>query len=122
VVLMQLSGTIAQPVSVKLSTTSVTDILALAAGRSDTATVYGALIVNQDSSSRKVTLFWTENTTDYAIYENTIGANESVSIEFDAPIKLMAKSTARKIRAQAAAANVVTVTVLYTISSQRADE
>ena len=119
---MQLSGTIAQPVSVKLSTTSVTDILALAAGRSDTATVYGALIVNQDSSSRKVTLFWTENTTDYAIYESTLGANESVSIEFEAPIKLMAKGTARKIRAQAAAANVVTVTVLYTISSQRADE
>jgi hypothetical protein len=119
---MMLSGTIAQPVSVKLSSTSVTDILSLAAGRADTATVYGALIVNQDSSARKVTLFWTENTTDYAIYESTLGANESVSVEFDAPIKLMAKSTARKIRAQAAAANVVTVTVLYTISSQRADE
>lgn len=119
---MQLSGTIAQPVSVKLTTTSVTDILALAAGRTDTATVYGALIVNQDGAARKVTLFWTDNITDYAFYESTIGANESVSIELDAPIKLTAKQTAKKIRAQAAAANVVTVTVLYTTSTQQRPE
>lgn len=119
---MQLSGTIAQPVSLKLTGTGVTDVLVLAAGRADTATVYGALIVNQDSSSRKVTLFWTDNSTDYAIYENTIGANESVSVEFEAPIKLVAKQTGKKIRAQAAAANVVTVTILYTVSTQQRPE
>lgn len=116
--MMQLPGSLAQPIAVKLSTTSVTDVLALAAGRADTATVYGALIVNQDTTDRKVTLFWTNDTTDYAIFENTVGANESVSITFDAPIKLMAKVKGQKIRAQTAASNVVTVTVFYTLSTQ----
>ena len=115
-----LSGTLAQPKSVKLTTTSVTDVLALDAGRSDLTTVYGALIVNQDATARKVTLFYTDNVTDYAIFENTVGANESVDISFAAPIKLFAKETAKKIRAQAAAANVVTVTVISTTSQQQA--
>ena len=104
---------------VKLTATTVTDVLAMAAGRSDVVSVIGALIVNQDTTARKVTLFLTKNTTDYAIFENTVGANESVEITFEAPIKLYAKSTARKIRAQAAAANVVTVTIISTSSQQQ---
>ena len=114
-----LAGTLQEPEVVKLSATTVTDVLSVASGRADVVSVIGALIVNQDSTARKVTLFLTKNTTDYAIFENTVGANESVSVTFEAPIKLYAKSTARKIRAQAAAADVVTVTIISTSSQQQ---
>lgn len=113
------AGTLQEPEVVKLTTTSVTDVLAMAVGKPNVISVTGAYIVNQDTTARKVTLFLTKDTTDYAIFENTVGANESVSVTFEAPIKLYAKSTARKIRAQAAAANVVTVTIISTSSQQQ---
>ncbi len=115
---MMETGALDQPTSLLLTATTVTDVLTMAAGRKDVVSVIGAYIVNQDTTARKVTLFWTDNVTDYAFFENTVGANESVAITFEAPIKLFAKATASKIRAQAAAANVVTVTIISTSSQQ----
>lgn len=120
-VVIPVLGTVQAPKSVLLPDTNVNDILALAAARSDTATVIGVVVVNRDSAAQKVTVFWTENTTDFAIFERSVPAFETVTVALDAPIFLYAKQTARKIRAQAAKANVVTVTVLYTLATQRTD-
>ena len=107
-----------EPESLLLTTTSVTDVKAITAGDKATYLVYGVIIVNDDSSSRLVNIYWTKDTTDYGVFSNTIGANETMTVGFDAPLKLYAKSTARKIRAKAAVANKVTVTVLYAIAGQ----
>ena len=106
------------PTSLSLSSTSVTDVLSISSGDKATYLVYGVIIANADTTARKVSVWWTSNTTDYLLFNSTIGATESMTIGFDAPVKLFAKSTARKIRAQAAAANVVTVTVLYALAGQ----
>jgi hypothetical protein len=110
-----------EPTSLKLSTTSVTDVLSITAGDKATYLVYGVILVNDDSTARLVNIYWTSNATDYGIFSSTIGAGETMTVGFDAPIKLFAKTTARKIRAKAAAANVVTVTVLYALSGQTQD-
>lgn len=107
-----------EPTSLLLTTTSVTDVLSISAGDKATYLIYGVILVNDDASSRLVNVYWTSNATDYGIFSNTIGANETITIGFDAPLKLYAKSTARKIRAKAAVANKVTVTVLYAIAGQ----
>lgn len=112
-------GTLRQPDSLLLPDTAVNDVLALAAGRTDIVTVIGIVICNRDSSARKVTVWWTKDSTDYAIYESSVSANSTVTIALDAPIQLYAKSTARKIKAQAAAGSVVTVTVISTGASQQ---
>lgn len=111
------TGTIAEPESLLLTTTSVTDVLALAAGDSGAFTVGSIKIVNQDTTDRKVTVWWTKDTTDYRIFEAIVGANSTIDA-VDQPFKLVPKLTARKIRAQAAAANVVTVNVIFTENSQ----
>jgi len=112
------AGVLQQPTSLLLTTTSVTDVLALAAGRPDVVTVAGWKIINADSSDRLVSLWWTDNSTDYLIFRGVVGAN-STMWDDAADLKLMAKSTAKKIRAQAAAANVVTVTLITTSSPQQ---
>ncbi len=116
---MMETGALDQPTSLLLTATTVTDVLTMAAGEKATRVVTGALIVNEDTTARLVKLFWTKDATDYPIFANIVGATESVAITFEAPIKLFAKVTARKIRAQAAAANVVTVTILSTTSQQQ---
>lgn len=120
-VVIPVLGSIEPPKSLLLPDTNPNDVLTLLAGRPDAATVVGIVIVNRDASARKVTVWWTENTTDYAIFERSVPASETVTVALDAPLWLYAKGAARKIRAQAAAANVVTVTVLYTLATQRTD-
>lgn len=111
-----------EPTSLLLTTTSVTDVYSITAGAKATSIVYGIIIANADSTARKVSVWWTSNATDYLIFVNTVGANETMTVGLDAPIKLFAKSTARKIRAQAAAANVVTVTVLSALAGQTKED
>lgn len=113
---------LAEPTSLLLTTTSVTDVLTMTVGDKATYLVYGVIIANADSTARKVSVWWTLNATDYLIFVNTVGANETMTVGFDAPVKLFAKSTARKIKAQAAAGNVVTVTVLYAIAGQTKED
>lgn len=110
-----------EPTSLLLTATTVTDVLSIAAGTVSTTLVYGVIIVNDDATARLVNLYWTLNATDYGIFSGTIGAGETMTVGFDVPLKLYAKSTARKIRAKAAAANVVTVTVLSALSGQTTD-
>lgn len=120
-VVIPVLGTVQSPKSLLLPNTTPNDVYTLAAGGSATATVVGIVIVNQNNAACKVTVWWTSNTTDYAIFERSVPASETVTVALDAPIYLYPKETARKIRAQAAVANMVTVTVLYTLGTQRAD-
>lgn len=110
-----------EPTSLLLTTTAVTDVVSIAAGTVSTTLVYGVIIVNDDATARLVNIYWTLNATDYGIFSHTVGAGETMTVGFDVPLKLFAKSTARKIRAKAAAANVVTVTVLSALSGQTQD-
>ncbi len=110
-----------EPASLLLTTTAVTDVVSIAAGTVSTTLVYGVIIVNDDATARLVNIYWTLNATDYGIFSATVGAGETMTVGFDVPLKLFAKSTARKIRAKAAAANVVTVTVLSALSGQTTD-
>jgi len=82
------------------------------------ANVFSIIIVNRSGSAQLVTVWWTNDTTDYPIYEASVPANSTVNA-LDAPLAFNAKVTAKKIRAQAAAANVVTVTVVHTLYSQQ---
>ncbi len=112
-------GNLDQPTSLLLPDTAVNDVLTRAAGSKDVTVVVGISIVNVDTVARLVTVWWTKDTTDYAIFQQSVPASSTVTVALDAPLKLFAKVTARKIRAQAAAANVVTVTLVTTSSQQQ---
>lgn len=120
-IVVAVPGSVQQPTSVKLPNTSVNDVLSLS---TDTVggitTVVGIVIVNQDPSAQQVTVWWNDGTTDFAIFERSVPAHETVTVALDAPIVLYTKASAKKIKAQAAKASVVTITVLSTLSSQRA--
>jgi hypothetical protein len=112
--------TLQEPKRLLLTGTSVTDVLTMSAGDKFTYTVTRVTFANEDSTDRTVTLYFTENASDTVLYIGTCGAGQSLDLERE--IKMFAKSTARKIRAKASAGNVVTVTLEYTISSQKPDE
>lgn len=105
-------GSLETPTSLLLTGTSVTDVYAMAAGRTDLVTVIGVILANAGASPRVCSVWWTENSTDYLIWTGSVGAGTTEKDVVQHPIRLDAKSTARKIRAQAAAGNEVTVTLI----------
>ncbi|ODT15813.1 MAG: hypothetical protein ABS35_30360 [Kaistia sp. SCN 65-12] len=120
-IVVAVPGNVQQPASLKLPNTSVNDVLSLSVDTSGgVTTVIGIVIVNQDAAAQKVTVWWNDGAADYALFERSVGANDTVTVALDAPIVLYTKVTAKKIKAQAAKADAVTVTVLYTLASQRA--
>ena len=120
-IVVAVPGNVPQPASLKLPNTSVNDVLSLSVDTSGgVTTVIGIVIVNQDAAAQKVTVWWNDGAADYALFERSVGANDTVTVALDAPIVLYTKVTAKKIKAQAAKADAVTVTVLYTLASQRA--
>ena len=114
---MNPQGVLQEPIRLLLTTTNATDVLTMAAGAKFIYTATRVTFANEDSTDRTVTLYYTENTTDTTLYIGTCGAGQS--LDFEREIKMFAKSTARKIRAKASAANVVTVTIEYTQSTQQ---
>lgn len=117
-VLVSVPGSPQEPDSLLLTTVAATDVKVFSAGSTGIAHITSIIIVNRDSAARLVTVWWTNNATDYPIYEASVPANSTVNA-LDAPLAFNAKSTAKKIRAQAATANVVTVTVVHTLYSQQ---
>jgi hypothetical protein len=121
-VVVPAQGTLNQPTQLLLPDTAVNDVLSMAAGRTDVVTVIGMIIANDDASARIVRVWLTTDTTDRLIFVRSIAANETVPVALDAPLLLYAKSTARKIRAQAPAAAINTVTItLVTVGSQQSN-
>lgn len=111
------SGILQSPTSLLLANTSVNDVYSMDAGRAEVVTVVGVVVVNRDASARLVTIWWADGATDNAIFEQSVPANSTV-IAIDVPLRLFAKTTAQKIKAQAAAGNVVSVTVSTVMASQ----
>lgn len=120
-IVVAVPGNVQQPKSLLLPNTSANDVLSLPVDTSGgTVTVVGIIIVNQDAAAQKVTVWWNDGAADYRLFERSVPANDTVTVALDAPIVLYTKAAAKKIKAQAAKASVVTVTVLYTLASQRA--
>jgi hypothetical protein len=108
------TGILEEPTSVLLSTTGVVDVYTAAIP--EIATVIGVIIVNADASSRQVSVWWTEGSTDHLIFTGEVGAMETVADAVQVPVRLIGK-LGRKIKAQASASNVVTLTLITTFTS-----
>lgn len=117
-VVLAVSGTLQQPASLLLPDLSINDVLTHPVGTSN-VTVIGVAIANADTAAQKVEVWWNDGTTDFLLFVRSVPATETVTVALDAPILLYAKQTAKKIRARAAMANVVTVTVSYTLAAQQ---
>ncbi|RWX70509.1 hypothetical protein EN780_03025 [Mesorhizobium sp. M4B.F.Ca.ET.089.01.1.1] len=109
-----------EPVSVVLSTTGPTDLLSLSQGCTYSYQVHSILVVNDGASATQVSVYLTVDSTDRELFSRTIGAHETTTIGFDTPLKLVAKSTTRKIWAKASAPNALTLTLIYSLVSQTA--
>ena len=110
-------GVLEPPTSIRPTTTNVTDALSIAAGGAG-KTVIGIIVANEDGSARLASVWWNNGTTDFLIFERSIPANETVTEALARPIQLNAKAAAKKIKVQAAAADVVTFTLITTQLSQ----
>jgi len=120
-IVVAIAGNVQQPVSLLLPDTAVNDVLSLPVDTTGgIVTVIGITIVNRDGSAQKVTAWWNDGATDFALFERSVAANETVTVALDAPIVLYTKAAAKKIKAQAAKADVVTVTVITVLANQRA--
>lgn len=105
---LALTGAPGRPQSTLLTTTSATVVLT--ASDKTPTTVAWISVVNQDSSARLVTLEWNDGTTDRKFWQKSVAAN---STEFlDLLLSLYSKAATQTIKATAAAADVVTVTVV----------
>jgi hypothetical protein len=104
-------GALEAPTSLLLTTTSVTDVLTMAAGRQDIVTIIGIVIANADAAPIAVSVWWTEDATDHLIFIGDVPAGETITEALKHPIRFNATSTARKIRAQASTGSMITVSV-----------
>lgn len=104
-------GALEAPTSLLLTTTNVTDVFAMVAPRTDIVTIIGIVITNTDASPISVSIWWTENTTDHLIFIGDVPAGETITEALKTPIRLNATVATRKIRAQAATGNMITVSV-----------
>lgn len=116
--LVPLGGVVDEPTCLKLPDTSVNDVLALTAGTDGIRYVHGLIIANAGGSAREVSVWLTKDTTDHLIFVRSVPAKDTVTEALAYPLRLYAKDKARKIRAQAAAADEVTITLITSSASQ----
>ena len=110
-------GVLQPPTSLRPTGTGVTDILSIASGGAS-RTVIGVIVANESGSARLSSVWWHDGTTDFLIFQRSVPANETVTEALALPIQLSAKQAAKKIKVQAAAADVVTFTLITTQLSQ----
>lgn len=108
---VDLSGAVQLPVSKLLDTTGATDLLTgnYAVTRETRSVMASAAIVNTDNSAVVVTLEYNDGASDFAFFRKSVGAN-STEYVLGFPIRL--KDGDWTIKATAASANVVTVTLV----------
>lgn len=105
---LQTSGQAEAPVSTFLTTTSQTDVFT--ASSAYTQKIANIWIVNQDTSTQiLVTLEWNDGSNDRKFFVGTITPNTTVVLE--PGFLLSSKSATQKLKATAATANKITVTV-----------
>lgn len=115
-VTVNVAGAIQFPIAQRLSSTNQTDLLTgnNALTRSMNAKLAAIAVVNEDSSDRLVTLEYNDGSTDYKFWRKSVVANTTEYItNFPFPLK----DNTWTIKATAAAANVITVTLLLATST-----
>ena len=117
-VVIPVGGVLEEPTQLLLPDTAVNDVVSLAAGLSTIETLTGLIITNEDAAPCVVKVWLTKDSTDRLIFIGSVPAGETITEALKYPLKLFAKSTVRKIKAQAAVAGKVTVTAILTTSSQ----
>lgn len=114
---LNIGGSLLPPSSVALSSTNETDVFAPASGP---CTVISIAIANQDTSNAcRVTIRWSDGTNTYRIFTGNIEAGETEGVTHGLPLIVVpsainGQAVAKKITAQAAAADDLTVTIIAT--------
>lgn len=114
-VALNLLGPIQNPKSVRLTTTAETDIVA----PTGQIVVCGVSVANEDTSNAvRLTLRWSDGTNTYRFYEGSIAAGTSLDIAMAMPMLLnggasAGNAVAKKITAQAASVDDLTVTAVF---------
>lgn len=108
---LNVTGSIELPISQRLSTTNQTDLLTgnNAVTKQMRAKLAAVAIVNEDSSARLVTLEYNDGSSDYKIWQKSMAANTA---EFITDFPMPFKDSTWTLKGTAAAADVVTITVL----------
>ena len=114
------AGFLEEPVQLLLPDANVNDLFEMTAGDTRAVTVTGIIVCNADSAARIVNVWLTKNTTDRLLFTKSVSQDTTETEVLAYPIRMNAKQAARKIRVQAesATADTVTVTMVYTTSSQ----
>lgn len=104
-------GAVEEPISLRPTGTGVTDLVEF--DDKQEVLIIGLIVANQDASARLASIWYTVASTDYLIYTGSVATTSSVHDILPAPIRLRGKDGVRKVKVQAAAADVVTFTVIY---------
>lgn len=105
------TGAVEEPVFLRPDDTAVNDLIEFET--TEEVSVIGLIVANEDSNAQLASIWVTIGAIDVLIFTASIGANTSAHDILPAPIKLQAKFGDRKIKVQAAAADVVTFTAIY---------
>lgn len=114
---LNIGGSLLPPSSVVLSTTNETDVFAPTSGP---CTVLSIAVANGDTANAcRVTIRWSDGTNTYRLFTGDIAAGETEGVTHGLPLIIVPSATnglavAKKITAQAAAVDDLTVTVIAT--------
>lgn len=114
---INVQGSLGNPKTVTLGATEG-DIYAPAAGGAYEI-IINIAVCNTDSSARVVNLYWSDGSTSYEFWRESVAAGDTVEA-LGLPIRLQpngGSGVAVKLRGKAAAGSVVNVTVTYTTIS-----
>lgn len=97
------AGGIQRPMPVRLTTTSLTDIVT---GVDNTATVGSWSLANETAGAVVTDCYYHDGTTDFLVFSRSVPANDTVIVS-DVPLRLYSGD---KFKVQAATGNAITVT------------
>lgn len=104
-VLLNVPGTVPPPTSVRLTTTSITDIVT---ATDNNSIVVAIIVANETAGAVTILIDRFDGTTNWHTYAKSVPANDTVLLS-DFPIRGL---TGHKIKATAGSANALTVSVV----------
>lgn len=104
-VLLNIPGVVPQPTSVRLTSTSITDIITAVDNNS---IVLAIIVANETAGAVTIMIDRFDGSTNWHTYAKSVPANDTVLLS-DFPIRGL---TGHKIRATAGSANALTVSVV----------
>ncbi len=112
--IINMPGILERPTCLRLTAGTITDVLT---ATDNFQTVIGIILTNETAGAVACLIDWYDGTTNNHIWKEPVAANDSEF--FNQPIRL---GTGHKIKATAASANAITVTVITKRSLRQADE